>query len=468
MKAAGTKVIVTVIPILLLFACGGGGGSGQVNQVPTPEPEAPADPEPPSFEWETATPDSVGLSSENVEAAMNFAMKDGAFSQSLIIVKDGKIVGEEYKGIGDYESEVLKMFEGSSLSDETLEPYQSRDMNSLATSWSMAKSVTSLLFGIARGMDYFPDGFEESASTYLNEWENDDRKRITIKNILDMRSGLEPGCYTDAWYVCDGGGLSSGGSFGLSEDQLTGCINRNLAQTGIPHPWYYAGMPFQDGYFKYSNCDTMILGEIFFRATGKDIMTFAETYLFSELGIKADWWKDSAQNGQADGNYLTYCCIDATPRDFAKIGLLIMNNGVWQDKQIVPASFIEDIKDITDNSVVSELNGSFSYGMKFWTISPGTNCGPENDSECVPKNTIYSAIGFDGQYIMMDFRSNLIVVRNSLYSPLLGYSDQKKWYQNPSDSSETNAPITLPSLISLGRVGQTFYSAGLMYELLKE
>ena len=60
----------------------------------------------------------------------------------------------------------------------------------------------------------------------------------------------------------------------------------------------------------------------FFRAVGQDIKSFADTYLFSKIGItsvSADWWRDNTTGNQANGNYLTYCCLDMTARDFAKI-----------------------------------------------------------------------------------------------------------------------------------------------------
>ena len=453
---------------VVIVACGGGGGGGGGTARPSqiPESQAPSEPEPiPPFEWELASPDTLGIDSEKIQNVINYAMEDGFYSQAILVVKDGKIVGEEYRGIGEYETQELKNHPGSRVLDESIDSFTDRDATSLATSWSMAKSITSLLFGIAQGMDYFPGGLEESASKYLTEWQNDVRESISIRDILDMRSGLEPACYYNGWYICDAAGASSGGYFGGADDQLTGCIYRNLAQTGVAQPWYYnSALEYKRGQFMYSNCDTMILGEIFFRATGKDIMTFAETYLLSELGIRAYWWRDSAGGGQADGNYLAYCCIDATTRDFAKIGLLIMNDGEWQGKQIVPRSYIQQIKDITSNSVVSELGGSFSYGLQFWTLTPGNDCG---EQECFPPNTLYAAIGFDGQHIIMDFRNELMVVRNSLYTARLNYSDERKFYANPSDEIASNYTLTAPSFVSEQRVQNRFSISKVMAQLLQ-
>ena len=105
-----------------------------------------------------------------------------------------------------------------------------------------------------------------------------------------MRSGLEPACYnaiSSSWQVCTAATIANGGGLTNATNQLIGCINRNLAATGQTHDWYrpggQTGVSYQSGYFLYQNCDSMVLGEIFYRAVGQDIKTFADTYLFSKL-----------------------------------------------------------------------------------------------------------------------------------------------------------------------------------------
>ena len=145
--------------------------------------------------------------------------------------------------------------------------YGSRDASSLVTSWSVAKSITSILFGIALEQGYFSGSLDTTAATYLSEWANDSKKTITIKNLLDMRSGLVPKCYSDAtdWVECDGSGMAGGGGYVSADDQLTECINnRNKAAVGQTHSWYQGGnYNYDEGDFVYQNCDTQVLGEIF-------------------------------------------------------------------------------------------------------------------------------------------------------------------------------------------------------------
>ena len=424
---------------ILLSSCGGGGNT------PTPTPDPPA--QNPTFSWEVVTPESQGLSAAKVTAAMDFAMADGRYTQAAIIIKNGKIVAEQYRGIGT--SEVTQMVDHAQTNwdADTLNLiYGTRNQNALVTSWSIAKSITSIIFGIALDQGYFRGSLDTTAATYLDragEWDGNSKSTITIKNLLDMRSGLVPKCYSDegGWTACDGTGITGGGGFVSSNDQLTECIqNRSMAATEARHSWYQGGgYDFNKGDWMYQNCDTQVLGEIFFRAVGQDIKSFADTYLFSKIGITSDsaqWWRDNTTGGQANGNYLTYCCLDMTARDFARITLLLVNDGVWLGEQVIPLSYVQAIKNITTTSVVTGdyYQGTLSYGLKFWSVYGGDVCGLDgsgnfqnNGEKCVADNTIITPQGFDGQYTMMDFQNKLIMIRFSLYhhANTLGATEKK-------------------------------------------
>ena len=418
-----TKYLFFLV-FIILSSCGGGGNT------PTPTPDPPA--QNPTFSWEVVTPESQGLSAAKVTAAMNFAMEDGRYTQAAIIIKNGKIVAEQYRGIGASEVTQMVNHEQTNWDEDTLNTiYGTRTQNALVTSWSIAKSITSIIFGIALEQGYFSGSLETTAATYLTEWAGDSKNTITIKNLLDMRSGLVPKCYSDlgGWVECDATSIAGGGGFVSSNDQLTECINnRSMAATEARHSWYQGGgYDFNEGDWVYQNCDTQVLGEIFFRAVGQDIKSFADTYFFSKIGITSDsaqWWRDNTTGGQANGNYLTYCCLDMTARDFARIALLLVNDGVWLGEQVIPLSYVQAIKNITTTSLVTGdfYQGTLSYGLKFWSVYGGNVCGLDgsgnfqnNGEKCVADNTIITPQGFDGQYTMMDFQNRLIMIRFSLY-----------------------------------------------------
>lgn len=454
MQMKVVKVLSLLTAVLLLTACGGGEGSAS-SQTPidnnTPEPNP--------YIWQEATPESVGMDSSLISAAFDNAFADGTYTQAALVIKDNKLVYERYRGIlpGEASTMVNSLAADAAVVEET---YGTRDRYSLASSWSTGKSFTSVLIAIAIEQGYIKS-LQQSASDFIVEWADDERSQISIRNLLDMRSGLDLICFnarTGQLGPCSDSGAGTGGSLVFSDNQMTACIDRQMAQRGVFHSWF--GNIYESGYWVYSNCDTMVLGEILFRATGRDLQSYADINLFSKIGMQAYWWRDFDTNAQVDGNYLAYCCIDATPRDFAKFGQLLMNNGIWDDTQVVPSEYIDLIKNIVVDSVVAErYGGTMSYGLKFWTLLPAIQ---QDGTIYPPANKLYSTIGFDGQYIIMDFDNNLIVVRNSIYHPSLTITDERRMKINLGDRENTNHAFTLPGGVGL-QTDSSFNVGALLY-----
>lgn len=446
-------------PLLLFMTACGGGGSNSSVQIPV-EDNGSEPPESNGYVWEEATPESVGMDSNKISAAFDAAFADGTYTQAALVIKDNKLVYERYRGILPGEASTLAISFNREPEDFD-DTYGTRDRFSLATSWSTAKSFTSVLVAIAIEQGHI-DSLQQSASEFITEWADDDRSQISIRNLLDMRSGLDLICFDStagalgACSEADG----TGGALVFSDNQMTGCINRQLSPTGVFRSWY--GGVFESGYWVYSNCDTMVLGEILYRATGQDLQTYADINLFSKIGMQAQWWRDYDESAQVDGNYLAYCCLDATPRDFAKFGQLLMNNGSWNGLQVIPSDYIDLIKNIVVDSVVAEsFGGVISYGLQFWTMFPATQ---SDGTVYPPANKIYATKGYDGQYIMMDFDNNLIVVRNSIYHPSLNRSDERRMKIVLGDLESTNYVLSLPAGIGL-LTGSSFSQARLLYDV---
>ncbi len=441
------RIIVASLISLLIISCGGGSSSNPSN-VDIPNTPSIVNPIHPLI-WESATPESVGMSSSRLEEAFNYAFQDGSFTQAAVVIKDGKLVYEKYRGMTDNEANALASTLGENA-DFYKSLYEQRDQNSYISSWSTAKSFTSFLIGIAVESGSI-NSIEDSASNYITEWSSDERSSITIKNLLDMRSGLPPACYnfgTNEIGECiNASDSSSGGNIIYADDQLTKCIDRELAIQGVTHPWYDNGSSiYSRGAFQYSNCDTMVLGEIIFRATGQDVQTYAEYNLFSKIGIDASWWRDFTSSGQSNGNYLAYCCLDSTARDFAKFGHMLLLGGVWEGDNQKYASYVELIKNLN------------SYGLQFWTICAKA----QSNSNC--DEWIVSTVGFDGQYIMIDFQRNVVVVRASLYTPIQNLSQDRKMKLNPSNIAQSNWIATVPN--ALGSSAGSNISVSAFYELV--
>ena len=326
----------------LLSACGGGGGSSS-SAPPVDAPALPNSSTFPGASWQTYTAADLGVAQSGVTAALDYAFADGRNTQGVVIVKNGVIVGERYA-------------EGSSA-------------DTMATSWSTGKSFASTLIGIAVDEGLI-GSIDEPAENYLPPWVNTDREAISVRAILEMRSGLglasnDP---TDSAIYVDGG---------TNGDQLAYALDRVPASTPRTDNWVY------------QNSDSMLLSGIIENATGQNVLDYADVKLFSKIGMTATWWTDQA------GHALTYCCIDATSRGFARFGLLIARGGKWDNTQVVSKTWVDEA---TAESVT--VTADKSYGLQWWI-------NPELDY-------FYSA-GASKNHIYIFPQHDLVLVRNSTY-----------------------------------------------------
>tara|TARA_B100001059_G_scaffold6524_1_gene5434 strand:- start:829 stop:2451 length:1623 start_codon:yes stop_codon:yes gene_type:complete len=406
--------------------------------------------------WEEVSPESVGMDSGKLNDAFDKIFADGYWTQAALVIKDKKLIYERYRGLKSGEEEVL---ENSPTRDPTYtvqERWGLRDKNSVVTSWSTAKSFTSVLIAIAVEQGFITS-IDQSASDFIVEWANDSRNQITIRNLLDMQSGLHKVCWVnDGLAPCTRNGNDA--DIMYVDNQLQPCINREMAVTGVTYPWHDSGTTiFESGNYEYNNCDTMILGEILFRATGKNIETYADINLFSKIGMDAEWWQDNS----ADGNYLSFCCIDATIRDFAKFGQLLLDNGMLDGEQIIPLSYINKIKDIPNNTPENFFGfPNSSYGLQFWTLY---QTQIPNVGDFPAANTIYNTEGYDGQFILIDYANNMLVLRNSIYQPSIYATGERKWILKDL-ATTSNFIASLPGYMGLN-VTNPFNPAKFLYDV---
>ena len=427
----------SLLVVAVLSACGGGSGGSTDTSVTVTTAAPPAFESPHPDIWETAGASEAGFDGDALDSAFEYAMTDGFYTQAVLLIKDGKLVKERYRGITNAEAAGLASISGLPEGQNASywqDLYGDRDATSAVTSWSTAKSFTSVLIGMAIEQGAI-QSTTQSASDFIDEWEADDRASITIQQLLDMRSGLVPKCSSFETAVVgecsDYLSASSGGNIVYAADQLSQCIDREFAVPGTVYPWVspQGDGAYEAGQFYYSNCDTQVLGEIIFRATGQDPGLFAQQNLFEPLNMEADWWRDDAETGQANGNYLTYCCLDSTAQDFAKFGYMLLLGGVETSEGKNYASYMSSI-----------LAQEQTYRNQFWAYCDTQPFTASADCE----NVLVMTIGFDGQYILVDQKNDIVLVRNSLYEPILNFSDERKMRLNPLLLSESNWVASLP------------------------
>ena len=246
--------------------------------------------------------------------------------------------------------------------------------DSTLISWSMAKSITHALVGMAQ-MDGLLD---VGAPTGLAQWQNDDRKHITLQHLLEMRSGL-------AWiedYVEGNESDVIEMLFGAGKDNHADhAIKQQLSNTPGSE-WYYSSGT--------TNIISRLLGDALGDKNGSHDKTqaFIQTRLFDAIGMKTA----TAQFDPA-GTFVGSSYVYATARDFAKFGELYLRDGWCEGKRILPSGWVDHGRAQT---VIDEETGQ-GYGAHWWT-QPGE-----------PSSLVAS--GYEGQQIIVLPERDLVIVR---------------------------------------------------------
>ncbi len=246
------------------------------------------------------------------------------------------------------------------------------DEKSLLLGWSMTKSVTSAVLGVMekQGM------VDLNEKNLFKEWEKDERKNISLANLLNMNSGLE--WEEDYTKICDATKMLF-----LDSDMSTMQLEKS-----------FVGTP--NNTWNYSSGTTNLLSRYIrnqFKSQ-KEYLDFWYSDLIDKIGmhsmlIETDY----------SGNYVGSSYGWATARDWAKFGLLYLHNGNWNGEQILNPSWIDFTKKPTNGS-----NGV--YGGHFWMNAGGKY--PD-----VPKD-MYSCNGFQGQRLYIIPSKDLVVLRTGL------------------------------------------------------
>ncbi len=334
-------------------------------------PEQPVDTPWPTTEW------PAGILPAGAVAARVHSLLDGAFdadpagdlgvTHAVVIVQGGRLLIERYAP--DFGPEVT------------------------CRSWSMAKSITQALVGIAVG-----DGrLDIHAPADVPAWRGagDPRGAITLNHLLRMSSGL-------AWiedYIPGNPSDVIAMLFGEGQDDVAAYAE------SVP-------LAYPPGTFwAYSSGTTNIVAHCLARALGVDgpgMEAFMRERLFGPLGMtSAEPRFDAA--GTFIGSSFCFC----TPQDFARFGLLYMRDGVWEGRRLLPPGWVDYAR--TPTFQQANVEPDSDYGAHWWL----NMAGPAS----------FSANGYEGQHIVICPDRDLISVRHGA-TPTATQPAVKAWLRD--------------------------------------
>jgi CubicO group peptidase (beta-lactamase class C family) len=299
------------------------------------------------------------------EDAFQFFKAEKQKVPKQLTINGKKYAFEEF--LSEYHTVAFMIIKNDSILYESY--FDGYDESSIVPSFSMAKSITSLLIGIAIE-DGLIQSVEEPITNYIPELKANGFDKVSIEHLLQMTSGLD---YNEGYY----------NPFG---DVATFYYGRNLRKAITKMELETApGVNFD-----YVSGSTQLLGLILERALkDKSITSYLQEKLWTPLEMEYDasWSIDKKK----DGLEKTFCCLNARAVDFAKIGRLMLNKGNYKGQQLVPEEWI------VQSTKVDTTNGSASYYQYQWWL-PST----EGD---------FMAQGILGQYIYVNPEKNIIIIR---------------------------------------------------------
>ena len=303
----------------------------------------------PDNTWETRTAQESNLNEEQIDKLFDLTFGDQA-TMGAVLIKDGYIVKEQYA--------------------------DGFNQNSYGTSWSTAKSFYAALIGISLDKGEI-DSLDDPVSKYVKEYDTADKKDITIRQILNMTSGLE---------------------FPSHEHEMMFFEDDHMDYA------FKVGMESKPGEkFQYNNVNSMIIGEILKNATGKTAKTLINERIFSKINLtNYTAWEDSA------GNTLTYCCLDMSARDYSKFGLLFSRDGNWNGEQIISKEYVDESLKLYWGSTPSmgwSHSDTRGYSLQWWI------------SKYDDQAKIYNTSGKFGQFVFVDKDRDIIFTRITKYYP---------------------------------------------------
>jgi CubicO group peptidase (beta-lactamase class C family) len=300
----------------------------------------------------------------------------GPGMRAVVVVHNGRIVGENY---------------GEGFSAETP-----------LLGWSMTKTVTAAIIGTAVGEGKMAVADRELFSNWT-----DARAAISAADLMAMSSALE---------------------FNEDYGDVTDVTRMLYLESDMAS--YAAAKPLAGEVgevFSYSSGTTMLLSRLWQDRIGSEAAAWPRTKLFAPIGMTS-----AVLEMDARGTFVGSSYLYATARDWARFGQFLLQDGVWNDRAILPSGFVGWMREPAPAS-----DGAYGRGQ-LWLKGPGGDLPDSPDADVdlgLPEDTFWLE-GHDGQSVAVIPSKKLVVVRMGLTPSKLGYRPQAlvsaavKWAEN--------------------------------------
>ena len=248
------------------------------------------------------------------------------------------------------------------------------ERDSLHDTRSSFKSVTSLLAGIAIDKGLFT--VNDEIGKFILEWKNDPRGKITVKDLLEMKSGLNCECFFEIGPCC--------------EEEMWETDNWLAYILEIP-------LKHEPGLnWAYTSIEPELIGEIIHRTSNMPLIDFAEKYLFGALGITEYKWQFSPEGrGYAAGSF------NIKPLDMLKITQLVLDKGNYEGLQVVSEKWINESTNCMTDVDMSFVRYARTQNAKYASAQYGFMWYRELLQYGSVKTEVLFASGNGGQYMMV-------------------------------------------------------------------
>lgn len=282
---------------------------------------------------------------------------DRTYTNALLVMKNGRIVAEIYRNQTNAQTRFM--------------------------AWSMTKSITSILLGCALQEGRI-QSVDDPITAYLPELKGGGYDGVTIRQILEMRSGVD---YEERYDFANPGLAAWNHEHALVENVVRFADAARTIKRAHPPGEVFA----------YKTLDTAVLGWLLERVSGgSTVAAYTAQRLWEPLGAEAEGFY--IMDGPPDvGREFSGAGFNATLRDFARVGQMMLQDGVANGRRILPSAWVQ----ASTHATHPPVGPSLGYGLQWW----------------IPNDHSFAAIGLQGQYVFVDRATNTVVVKLSYFPP---------------------------------------------------